>query len=165
MATAINWPFAGKYWLRDGYGYARANLLSEMATRRGRAVLRIGTTGPSNFTASVLLTGAELALFDGWLQYELLAGALWFNAMVQASGTLEMREIRFLAVSQPTQIVGADHWTVTADFETRVGTQMDAETYAALQEYGGVDEYSAFIDEFNIFAEQEMPAPTFKEEA
>lgn len=132
MPTALQFPFPGRYWLRQGYGYSRANQHSALTTRLGRQLLRIGTGGASRFTASLLLSRTEVADFDAWCQHVLKGGGLWFNAPVLASGLLETREVRFLDISEPEQLEGVNHWRVTASFETRVGTQASLQRYLGL---------------------------------
>lgn len=126
------WPLQ-RIWRREGYGYSRARQHAELRTRMGRAMLRIGTSGPTIFTASLDLHASELAYLEGWVQHRLNGGLDWFIAPVLARGNLADRTIRFIDISEPVQIEGRDWYRIVAGFETRAGTQINADDFTVLE--------------------------------
>lgn len=131
MATAITWPFA-RPWLRDGYGFARADVHARLQTRLGTAQLRIGTTGPSTFTASLSMSGEEVDQFIDWEFWTLGASRNFFNAPVKSGSQVMTREVRMVDRTEPVQLQGANRFRITATFETRVGTERSLIEYAGM---------------------------------
>lgn len=157
MATTIEWPFDA-CWQRDGYGFNRAVQHSILDTRRGRVDLRIGTTGPEQYPASVVLSGYEVDDFKAWVQYDLKGGGLWFKAPVRTGHYVETVEIKFVDISEPIAILGVDYWRVTATFMTRRGTEMDAATWADVKAVGGSKEFADINNLLDHIVNEQYPS-------
>jgi hypothetical protein len=142
----INFILAGKCWLLSGYGYSPGDPIEGMDTPAGSSEILIGSTVPDQFSGSLLMNAQDHALFAGWLRHGIgyngraIAGGLpnkWFNTLVGASGTVEMREVRFIRGSIQYDYLGAGWVRVSAQFRTRTGTEMSADEYETVAGIGG----------------------------
>lgn len=157
MATSINWPWPSKYWLRDGYGFTRANQHASLVTKRGTAMLRTSTTGETEFPGSITLSGYEVDDLKAWVQYDLAGGGLWFNVPVKTGHYIETLEVRFVDISEPIALQGADYFRVTATFVTRRGTEMDAATWADVKAVGGSAEFASINNLLDQIVNEDYP--------
>lgn len=154
-------PFA----LRDGYGISLRDPVEEtdfggaMPPRRRL----VDNDSPSVFALGFALSAPRWAYFRGFWAHTLLFGTVPFWIRVRDAGTFELRKVQVIGAPPDFSLLGATGGRASLQVVSLRGTQMDAETYAAMLEYGGVIPYAEFMSAFNIFAEQEMPAPTFKE--
>lgn len=138
MPTTINWPWAPddlkRRWRRAGYSQTPATLEREMETAVGVVSMTVGTTGPEVYTAELVLGLADVEFLKAFYRYTLKNGRLWFNAVVDVGGLIDLREIKIVAGSLRYEPRGPAYKRVSMNFRTRVGTEMTAEMYAALTE-------------------------------
>lgn len=164
MPSTIYWPASLPCAQRAGHGNSprSAALASDFGlVNRSREIY---SDMPADVTVSWSFSAAELWYFAGFYKHVLKSGTQYFWLTITAGGTTEEREVTFGGKTWQEVLEGLSDGRLTAALISRKGTQMDADTWAALQDFDSPAEYLAFLEAFNQFAEVDMPAPTFKEE-
>lgn len=162
----LYWPVdvigRSAYPLAAGYGLEHERPVMTRDWGLSVSQVRYASAGLSRGTVSFSLADNALAYVLGWIRNEAAYGSLYFWAPIKAGGVLQLVEIQIVS-SLRESYSGPNHQTLSFDVITRRSMTMDAETYALVQEYEGVDEYVAAMDGFNKFAEN-LPQPRFAEE-
>lgn len=164
MPSSIYWPDSLPCAQRASHGYTprSAALASEFGlVNRSREIY---SDMPSDVNVSWCFSDAQLWYFEGFYKHALKSGTQYFWLTITAGGTTEQREVTFGGKTWQAILEGVSDGRLTAALITRKGTQMDADTWAAVQGFGDPDAFLAFMEAFNHFVEVEVPAPTFAEE-
>ncbi len=147
----------------NGYGFTHSRPVESNDFGLSVSQFRYARSGTSRGRLTFMCDDSKIAYFLGWLANEAEHGTLWFWAPIKGAGVLELKEMQVTSPDYSEGWLGPKHQTFSFDVITRRSMTMDAETYALVQEYGGIAEYAAAMDEFNEFAES-LPTPTFAEE-
>lgn len=134
MASTIYWPDnlpAGvPLPLRDGYGYTPRSPSVAMQFALVSRSRQVFSDAPVYFSAvQWLCTAAQRAYLEAFWWHRLAAGTRPFWLRLLINGALELREVNFYGRIPTYELVGVNHWRVTASFETRVGTQASLGVY------------------------------------
>ena len=101
---------------------------------------------PTRIDLSFAFTPEHQATFDAWFSYDLAEGTRDFLLpIVRASGTFEARIVNFLGQPPIPATRGALNDTYSGSVITRSGTQMDRNTWDAINGAGGLDAYNELM--------------------
>lgn len=153
-----SWPSWMPCALQKQYSYQRKDIVArtEMETGRTRMRQRFAD-GPVVAQISWVMTRSEFAYFEGWFLHTINAGALPFTMPIKVgSGTTE-HECRFVG-TYGVSLPSGRMFTVTATLEIEQIQVYDAETLGIIDLYGDPDAYGEFLDLFEIFVNQSLPA-------
>ena len=135
------WPWSNARWLIAGSSYAPTDVIDRFESSHGSAQWPVTRVAPDVFSASLLLPGHATDLsknifgqFVAWLRYGLRGRC--FKCVIAANGTVEPRIIRFVGGSMQYRLVGVNHWSVQASFESRVSTELAETSFGVVDLYG-----------------------------
>ena len=121
---------------RDGYGFQSVSpmIRSELQSGRSRQRRRY-TSVPTTSTVSWLLDDAESQLFEGWFEYVLMSGTLWFECPLKTPMGLEDYRARFTDIYTGPTLVGDSFWRFTAKLELLKRPLADPEWFLIAPDY------------------------------
>jgi hypothetical protein len=113
-----SWPSSlPKAPLLEGYGESPPDLILRSQTDVGWArTRRRASAGPTRITATYAMTGAQLAIFEGFVAGDIGERTLAFDWPHPRTG--QTVSVRMTAIPQITPAPGADRWRVGVSLET-----------------------------------------------
>ncbi|MNB94605.1 hypothetical protein D3C75_417610 [compost metagenome] len=107
---------------------------SELQSGRSRQRRRY-TSVPTTASVSWLLDDAESQLFEGWFEYVLLSGSLFFECPLKTTVGLEIYQARFTDTYRGPTLVGDSFWRFTASLELLKRPLVEPEWFLILPDY------------------------------
>ena len=109
---------------RVDYSYAQNNTIKSTEFQSGfKRNRRRFKDVPVNFNLSLLLTDAQLAIFEAWRYYE-VEDVNWFNATLKTGAGLEEWTVRFNDNGE-SKTYSENHWTLSFSVEARKQRYLD----------------------------------------
>lgn len=137
---------------RDGYGFQSVSPMIRSELQSGRARQRRRYTSvPTTSSVSWLLDDTEAQLFEGWFEYVLLSGTLFFECPLKTPQGLETYQARFTDIYRGPTLVGDSFWRFTANLELLKRPLVDREWFLILPDY------VLMADIFDIAMNREWP--------
>lgn len=117
---AIAYPPQLPYPSREDYGLQHVDPMVRTQMQSGRARQRRRFTSvPTMARVSWTLTTGQAQLFEGWYKHIINDGASWFECPLQTPMGIKHYEARFTGIYDGPDLVGVDHWRVSAQVEIR----------------------------------------------
>lgn len=127
MATDLNWPVALPKPLLEPHGYKPQPPVIRTDMEQGAARhRRRSTCVPTLVPFGLLLTDAEQAMFESWVDHYAQYGAAWFNVPLRSAIGLADHEARFHGELE-YKLIRRDLWRVDGTFEVRERPMMSLE--------------------------------------
>ena len=155
MALAA-WPDLLPNPLASGYSYQaqapfiRTNMDSGLARQRRRF-----TRIPSTVSVSWIFTQEQLALFEGFVHYDISDGSDWFAAKI-ANGQ-ELRSVKARMTAAPKiDLIEPGIWHASVQMETMDMPMATVDEYEVLRDFGA-DVFHADVSSLHILVHVELP--------
>ena len=137
---------------RDGYGFQPVSPMARSELQSGRARQRRRFTSvPTVASVTWLMDDGEAQLFEGWFEYILLSGSLWFQCPLKTPLGMDEHRARFVDIYEGPILVGESFWRFTAKLELFKRPILDAEWII------DAPDYVAMADIFDIAMNQKWP--------
>ena len=137
---------------RDGYGFQPVSPMARSELQSGRARQRRRFTSvPTVASVTWLMDDGEAQLFEGWFEYILLSGSLWFQCPLKTPLGMDEHRARFVDIYEGPILVGESFWRFTAKLELFKRPILDAEWII------DAPDYVAMADIFDVALNQKWP--------
>jgi len=89
-----NWPSTLPPFQLSNSGYQRGNVFKRWPFADGRSrVQQISESEPDTYTATLLMTAEQNAVFEGFLHHQLQDGERWFTTKIKKHSTVIDAEV------------------------------------------------------------------------
>lgn len=155
----VSWPDLLPAPLASGYGYQaqasfiRTNMDSGLARQRRRFV-RI----PSTVSVSWIFTQEQLALFEGFVHYDITDGADWFYAEIANGQDLQSVSARMIGAPK-VDLIEPGIWHVSVQMETIDMPMATSDEYQVLRDFGA-DVFHGQVGSLHTLLHVELPGPS-----
>lgn len=152
------WPAELPEPLSDGYGLQpdAAFIRTDMDSGPARQRRRFSAQPPTRVPAAWLMSEYQLAVFEGWYESTIAAGADWFTVPSRNGLALQQLEARFATPWQAAFRVPS--WQVSATLELRTRPVLSAEELAVVIEWG-IDDVVAAGPSLHELVHVSLPGP------
>ena len=137
---------------RDGYGFQPVSPMARSELQSGRARQRRRFTSvPTVASVTWLMDDTEAQLFEGWFEYILLSGSLWFQCPLKTPLGMDEHRARFVDIYEGPILVGESFWRFTAKLELFKRPILDADWII------DAPDYIAMADIFDVAMNRKWP--------
>ncbi|WP_455275136.1 hypothetical protein [Ralstonia thomasii] len=143
-------PLAGGYSYQPQASFIRTNMDSGLARQRRRF-----TRIPSTVSVAWVFTQEQLALFEGFVHYDISDGADWFSAKIANGQELQTVKAR-MTTAPKVDLIEPGIWHVSVQMETIDMPMATADQYAALRDFGE-DVLHADVGSLHALVHVELP--------